>query len=75
MKFFTKIKPYLTLKMLFGIAIGAGLGYTYYYFVGCQSGTCPITSKPFNSMVWGAFLGVVFAWPGKEGNKTEKEQP
>jgi hypothetical protein len=40
-----------------GIAIGALAGYAYYYFVGCASGTCAITSKPFNATLYGAVMG------------------
>ena len=40
-----------------GIAIGALAGYGYYYFVGCASGTCAITSKPLNSTLYGAVMG------------------
>lgn len=40
-----------------GIAVGAIAGYLYYYFVGCASGTCAITSKPFNSTLYGAVMG------------------
>jgi hypothetical protein len=40
-----------------GIAIGAICGYLYYYFVGCASGSCAITSKPLNSTLYGSLLG------------------
>jgi Family of unknown function (DUF6132) len=40
-----------------GIAVGAVAGYAYYYFVGCASGTCAITSKPLNSTLYGALMG------------------
>jgi Family of unknown function (DUF6132) len=40
-----------------GIVIGAIAGYLYYYYVGCASGTCAITSKPLNSTVYGAAMG------------------
>jgi len=40
-----------------GIAIGAVAGYGYYYFVGCASGTCAITSKPLNATLYGAVMG------------------
>jgi hypothetical protein len=40
-----------------GIALGALLGYLYYYYVGCASGTCAITSKPLNSTLYGALVG------------------
>jgi hypothetical protein len=42
---------------LIGILIGALGGYLYYYFIGCASGTCSITSKPLNSTLYGAAMG------------------
>ncbi len=42
---------------IIGIAIGAIGGYLYYYFIGCASGTCAITSKPLNSTLYGAVMG------------------
>ena len=38
---------------LLGAALGALGGYLYWYFVGCADGTCPITSSPLNSTLWG----------------------
>lgn len=40
-----------------GIAIGAIAGYLYYFYIGCVSGTCAITSKPLNSTLYGALMG------------------
>ncbi len=45
---------------MIGLLAGAIAGYAYYYFVGCSSGTCPITSKPVNSSLYGAMLGGLF---------------
>ena len=42
---------------IIGIALGAMGGYLYYYFVGCASGTCAITSQPVNSTLYGALMG------------------
>ncbi len=42
---------------ILGVAIGAVAGWCYWYFVGCASGTCPITSKPINSSLYGALMG------------------
>lgn len=37
--------------------LGGGLaGLAYYYFVGCSTGSCPITSNPITSML---YLGLV----------------
>jgi len=40
-----------------GIVVGAIAGYLYYFYVGCASGTCSITSKPLNSTLYGALMG------------------
>jgi uncharacterized membrane protein YdjX (TVP38/TMEM64 family) len=40
-----------------GIVIGSFVGYAYYYYVGCASGTCAITSKPLNSTLYGSLMG------------------
>jgi phage shock protein E len=40
-----------------GAVLGAVGGYLYYYFVGCASGTCGITSSPVNSTLYFAVLG------------------
>lgn len=44
------------LKMA-GVLVGALGGYLYYYYVGCVSGTCPITSNPYSMMIYGAVMG------------------
>ncbi|MFO7614645.1 MAG: DUF6132 family protein [Bacteroidales bacterium] len=40
-----------------GILTGILGGYLYYYFIGCRSGSCAITSSPWLSMLWGAAVG------------------
>ena len=42
---------------LLGIVIGAVAGFVYYVEIGCLSGTCPITSKPLNSTLYGGLMG------------------
>ena len=42
---------------IIGIIIGAIAGYLYWRYVGCSTGTCPITSSPWNSTLWGAVMG------------------
>ncbi len=54
----TLVKKHL-LKII-GIILGAIGGFAYYHFVGCASGTCPITSNPYISIAYGALLGYLF---------------
>lgn len=42
---------------LLGIGVGAIGGALYWNYVGCASGTCPITSSPINSTIYGALMG------------------
>lgn len=49
---------------IMGLLVGGGLGFSYYYFIGCRTGTCPITSSPWISTVYGSLIGVIIAWPG-----------
>jgi hypothetical protein len=43
--------------MALGILMGSIAGYLYYYFVGCASGSCAITSRPLNSTLYGGVMG------------------
>lgn len=45
------------IKNLVGFLVGALGGYLYYYFIGCTSGSCAITSNPYMSILWGSLLG------------------
>lgn len=62
-------------NIFIGAIIGAMAGYAYYYFIGCASGTCAITSNPINSSLYGAFMGGLigdmFRKEEKKENKTE----
>lgn len=44
-------------KPALGVIIGGGLGFLYYYFIGCSSGRCAITSNPYISIMYGSFMG------------------
>lgn len=56
------------------VLAGALLGYAYYYFIGCSSGSCPITSNPYISTFYGALIGFILVFPTKkkENDGTEK---
>lgn len=45
------------LKPTLFIAGGAMIGLAYYYFIGCSSGTCPLTSHPLVTMVYMGLVG------------------
>ena len=51
----------MTLKIILGILFGGGLGFAYYKLVGCSSGTCPLTSNPYFSTLYGMILGALVA--------------
>lgn len=60
-------------KFIFiGMTVGAVSGYGYYYFIGCASGTCPITSHPFNSTVYGALMGALLFTSFKKADSKQQ---
>ncbi len=61
---------------LIGVVIGTIGGFLYYRFIGCQSGSCAITSNPYMSMIWGGLMGYLlldmlagYLKSGKESGK------
>ena len=42
---------------ILGGIFGGIAGYFYWRDIGCATGTCPITSKPLNSIIYFAVLG------------------
>ncbi len=55
-----------------GVLAGAVGGYLYYHFIGCTSGSCPITSQPVNSTLYGAMMGGLFFSSFKKENKSRQ---
>ena len=51
----------MILKLILGVAIGGGLGFAYYKLIGCSTGSCPLTSNPWISSIYGAVLGALIA--------------
>jgi len=50
-----KLKKWLR-PLLFTLS-GALAGYAYYYFIGCPTGSCAITSNPISSVLYMALIG------------------
>lgn len=54
---------------ILGALLGAVGGFAYYHYIGCSTGTCPISSNPYISIAYGAVLGVLLV-----GLFTQKKQ-
>ena len=61
----------MILKMIIGTVIGGLLGFLYYKKIGCPSGSCPITSNPFSSTIYGALLGFMVEIDSDPGNRID----
>ncbi len=46
-------------KIALGLLVGGALGFAYYYFVGCRSGSCPLTGNPYISTLYGSAVGAL----------------
>jgi len=52
------VKSWVFWKPVLSVTAGGIAGYLYYFFVGCASGSCAITSNPFMSILFGASIGL-----------------
>jgi len=57
------------------VLLGAIGGYAYYYFIGCVSGTCAITSNPWASTAYGALIGSLLMPRRKTSAGVENKSP
>jgi hypothetical protein len=58
-----------------GMVAGVVGGFFYWQQVGCVTGTCPITSSPVNSSLYGAMMGgLLFSMFKKEKNKQQENE-
>ena len=53
---------FISIKVILGVVLGAGIGYGWYRLVGCSTGACQITSNPWISTIWGAMMGILMTW-------------
>lgn len=58
----------MKIKLLLFIIVGAILGFTYYYFFGCESG-CSLKSSPTITTLYGAGIGLVIGIDTKSAKK------
>lgn len=52
-----RLLSYFPMVSVIGLVVGAIGGYLYYTQIGCESGSCAITSNPYMSILWGAAIG------------------
>jgi uncharacterized membrane protein len=52
--------------------IGAIAGYFYWYYVGCESGSCAITSVWYRTTIYGALMGWLLSDVSFKQTKKEK---
>lgn len=60
-----------TIITVVSIAIGLIAGYAYWRFIGCSSGTCPLTSNWYSSTLIGGVFGYLISDSFKGKKKTE----
>jgi hypothetical protein len=51
--------------------LGGVAGYAYYYYIGCVSGTCAITSNPYISTGYGMLMGALLI----NAPKSKQQEP
>jgi hypothetical protein len=75
-----KYKKYVNSRILkhrffrlgLGIAIGALTGLLYWKFVGCHSGTCPLTSNPYKTVIMFSLMGGLLTYNKEAGKDAVK---
>ena len=61
------------LLTIIGISLGTIAGFLYWKFVGCNTGTCAITSNPINSTLYGSVMGGLVFSMFKKDKKEEND--
>lgn len=46
-------------QLILYVAGGGLVGFLYYKFIGCATGTCPLTSQPIPAILYGALIGAL----------------
>ena len=64
----------IIIKRVLPIVAGALLGFAYYYYIGCNSGSCAISSNPYISTVYGGLIGFLLSFPSKRKKKEQIDE-
>ena len=72
-----KLKVIMKKYIILGISLvfGSLAGYAYYYFVGCRTGSCPITSNWYMTTLYGALMGLIVGFPSRKKSKLSGVTP
>jgi hypothetical protein len=68
-----RILAHFPVISIIGLVVGAIGGYIYYIQIGCNSGSCAITSNPYMSILWGAAIGYLVFDMFRKKPKTQTE--
>ncbi len=67
--FFQKVWDNKIYRISLGAMAGGVLGILYWKYIGCNTGSCPLTSNPIQSVLLFGFLGGFLAKDKKEVKK------
>jgi Na+/H+ antiporter NhaA len=51
------MKGKMIIAIIVGVVIGGALGFANYRFIGCKTGTCPLSANPWISTFYGMLVG------------------
>ena len=62
-------------RTVLGAVLGAAGGAAYAHFIGCRTGTCPLTSNVWTAGLFFGFAGGLVGWPAKGPKAVPPEGP
>ena len=56
------------------VVLGAGIGFAYWRFVGCSSGTCPLTANWHTSTLMGGLIGMLVVPSQRKSDNSNSDE-